>query len=442
MVSQNTLAVKAAMSLLGAGSKTDRTVQVVPTAKTRAALDYLAGSSLEELTSQNVNLREVASDLFNWHESGPKATKTVIRALNEALTVPGKYAHAVELVGFLAAAAPHLEPDRIARLFTVVTEVDTAFAPTRYTLQFHARIGKVFNRYSSERAEKLFRSLWVQSHTGRWWDLTAGRLPDVGEIEPVDIDLTNMDAVVKGYVEGSVPWSPVVADVFRTIPETYQEPILNFLRAYRHDWSLDKPMDPDIALLASYIPWLESDERLESPVSGLLDLLIQYTELIEGFTFPDKPKQFTDLFPNILLYEANVFPFFPSVLKYEKHILTTDSYMEIVQNTHQLQENRDYMGNCTWSYKNRMEKGEYVLFRIHHKGAVYNASMTLNRQRNTWNVGEVNSRHNRGNVPANIRSAFEALVKEIKYSEAEQLALETVTGMSRKKLKKQLRYQT
>ena len=209
------------------------------------------------------------------------------------------------------------------------------------------------------------------------------------------------------------------------------------------DPDVDSPVDPDVALLASYIPWLSSDERLESPVSGLLDILLQVTSTLENYRFPDKPRSFTELFPNIMLYETTEFPFTPTVLGQDRRALTKDSSLEVVRNSHQLQENRQYMGNCTWSYKNRMEKGEYVLFRIHQGNTVYNGSMTLDKKQGTWRLGEINSRHNRGGVPEDIRAAFRKFISELRLSKTELAQLELVsTAPKNRSLKRRLRYQT
>lgn len=397
----NLTAVQNALAFLGASNPTKKVSNAVPTAKTRAALDLLAGSTPEQLTIDRIDLRQLTEDLFNWGET-PKASKTLMRGLSTALNTPDKYSHAVELTAYIAALAPLLEPDRLTRLFTAINEVETAYAPSRYTMQLSRRLSQLFSRYPQERIEKLAYSLWVEAHKGRWWDLTAGAQPVA--VDEQETKITGKELLDR-YTSGNIAWTPNIAKLFKQIPEN--DLVRETLEQYNNDLLREKAVDPDIALLASYITWLTPDERPESPVGSLIDTLNTIVQELE-YKLPEKPKKFSELFPDIKLYGGAQFPFPNSIMFTEGKELVPGVRLEVVNNATQLADNRTYMGNCTWSYKNRMEKGEYVLYRVHNNDEIYNGSLILNKDR--WRLGELNSRFNRGQVPNNIRTAFERFI--------------------------------
>jgi len=403
-VSENFEAIRGALSMIGVANKTATASNVVPTAKTRGALDYLVSSTLDDLMNPALDVREISESLFNWSGS-PKATKSVMKAFGDALQVPGKYSHAVELAAYVAALAPLLEPDRLARLFGAINEVSTAFAPARYTLQLANKLEWILKPYPEERREKLAYSLWVEAHTGRWWDLTAGVDVAAGGEAPEPLP---EDELLTLFESMKLPWTPETAEQFARIPET--DAIRDTLAAYNNALLRDKMVDPDTAVLASHIPWLKPMERPESPVGGLLETMRDIHNELQ-YELPKKPQTFSSLFPDIKLYGGTQFPFPNSVLLASGRLLVDNVSMEVVKDATQLADNRTYMGNCTWSYKGRMEKGEYVLFRLHNGGEIYNASMTL--YKNRWAVGEVNARFNRGNVPNKVRDAFARFVAAV-----------------------------
>lgn len=403
-MSENLSAVRNALSFLGSTSTVGAKSNVVPTARTRAALDLLSSSTSEQLADHQVNLRELSNDLFNWSGKA-RSNKNVMRALNTALQTDGKYSHAVEITAYVAALAPFLEADRLARVFDAMNEVSTAFAPAKYTLQLSHKLGWLLERYPEERREKLAYSLWVEAHEGRWWDITAGRVAGVVDAEPAEFE-----SLIESFTEFKLPWTPTNAERFSHIAE--DDRIRESLRKYNDFLMKEKIMDPDIALYASQLSWLNPLERPESPVGSLLDTIKEIVDTVE-YTLPEKPKKFADLFPDIKLYGGNEFPFPYSVLDTDSRDLLPNVKMELVRNATVLADNRTYMGNCTWSYKNRMEKGEYALYRLHHKGEIYNAAMTLNGNAKKWGMGEINSRFNRGDVPNNVREAFKNFVNRM-----------------------------
>jgi len=412
-------AIRGALSILG--NKTGNTA-TVRTAGAKSALDLLADSTLAELIEDQVNLREVAVKLFNWGPE-PKATKNVIRALNTALNTPEKYSHAVELTGYLSALSPLLQPDRLVRLFSLVNEVETAFAPNRYTLQLSHKMSRLLSSYSEDRREKLAHSLWVEAHQGRWWDLTAGDGMFANQDQPAALKPTEAK---KLFINRTLAWSPDAAAKLSTFARDKE--IIEALDEYNDDLAREKPADPDTAVLASNLSWLNPTERPESPIGSLLDTVQELvTEL--DYELPEKPKKFSELFPNVRMYGGKQFPFTSSVYMRDNVVLVPGVIASIVQDSIRLAENGKYMGNCTWSYKKRMESGSYVLYRITaQNGDIYNGAMTLSGDK--WNVSEINSRFNRGQVPQDVRTAFSAFVKAM--PPVDQRERETRTEMYKK----------
>jgi hypothetical protein len=395
-------AIRGALNILG--NKTGNTA-TVRTAGAKSALDLLADSTLDELIENQVNLREVAVKLFNWGPE-PKATKNVIRALNTALNTPGKYSHAVEVTGYISALSPLLQPDRLVRLFSLVNEVETAFAPNRYTLQLSHKMSRLLSRYPEDRREKLAHSLWVESHTGRWWDLTAGDNVFNNQEQPAALKPAEAK---KRFINRTLTWSPDAAAKLSTMLRDKE--IIEALDEYNDDLAHELPVDPDTAVLASNLPWLTPVERPESPIGSLLDTVQTLVKELD-YELPEKPKKFSELFPNIRMYGGKQFPFPASVYMRDNVVLVPGVVGSIIQDSVRLAENRDYMGNCTWSYKDRMEAGSYVLYRITaQNGDIYNASMNLRNGK--WSVSEVNSRFNRSNVPQIVHTAFAEFVKSL-----------------------------
>jgi hypothetical protein len=213
----------------------------------------------------------------------------------------------------------------------------------------------------------------------------------------------------KLFINRTLTWSPDAAAKLSTMLRDKE--IIEALDEYNDDLAHELPVDPDTAVLASNLPWLTPVERPESPIGSLLDTVQTLVKELD-YELPEKPKKFSELFPNIRMYGGKQFPFPASVYMRDNVVLVPGVVGSIIQDSVRLAENRDYMGNCTWSYKDRMEAGSYVLYRITaQNGDIYNASMNLRNGK--WSVGEVNSRFNRSNVPTIVRTAFAEFVKSL-----------------------------
>jgi hypothetical protein len=379
----------------------------------RAVLDVLVASNPEKLLSGELNLRHMTESLFDWHGT-KRSTKPLLHAFHNALQVPGRYDHAVELTAFLSALSPLLDADRLARLYALTTQVETVYAPVRYTVSLSNKLQSVLGSYQPQRIEQLASTLWVDAHAGRWWDMTDGVAPDPDAEAPDEQD-ADEDPVKQLIENGRTTWSERAARAFANLP--YDERVHERVREYVQKANKGIDVDVDLSVLAAGIGWLPILDRPESPIGPLINTLRQIREALgEAYTCPAKPKRFRDLFPDVRIYgDRMTFPHHPEVQA--THGLTRRGVrLELVRTAAELQENRAYMGNCTWSYKNRMDKGTYALYRVHYDGHIYNAAMTA--AAGTWRVGEVNSRFNRGNVPAIVHQTFRDLVRSMSAASA------------------------
>lgn len=451
-------AVDAVIKLMGPGptqhrpqAQAPKATHMLPSARVRAALERLVQyGTVEELDRHSPDMKALAADLFDWSpdQKSTKATKSVAKALGTLLLARdangvSRYPHAVEMVSFAAAAAPLLEPDRLLRLLASAENVETAFAPQRYTMQLASALKTVFGRYPDQRREQLLISLWQQSHAGRWWDITSGivtvrtglarrrRDPDeeaqerreaaeaqlrtllAGEAENT---AEGRDLLVSAMLEGQVPFSDTAARLVGDLPETPE--LRAKLVGFAEIMNGGESVDPDIAVLASHIGWLRPAERPETPVTWLVKTLIRVitpdpeTGVVALESLPDKPKEFRELFPQVSL---SGFPF-PNAIQSLHHkrldgVQGEPVVIELVHNAAELAENRDYMGNCTWSYKAQMEAGTYALLKLWRGDSCYNAALLYNG--GGWRPGEINSRFNAGGVPDDIRAATATLAARL-----------------------------
>ena len=417
-----------AFALLNKNSETstesNNSVQVLPTAKSRKALDMLINSNPEEL--KDLSLRNFLQDLFNW-DGNNHVNKPLIRVFQEAISHPNKYPQAVEFTGYMAALSPLLEADQIARMYHLVEETETAFAPTAYTINFHSNLKRSFAGLSSTRVEKIGESLWKESHKGRWWNMTAGIdniQENQGNIAPSVLTKSLIEYSKKGN-EGNhmenIIWSPENQAKFQKYVSTRLNKDLAVLsEAFRTDLMKGEAVTPDIAIFLSAIPWLAPNQRPESPINSLLRNLVAIREDDDSFRMPKKPNTIKDLFPNLDFSTLGKFdfPFDPNVIRFsqtaemfKKAAGNEEKKFNLITGKTALAQNARHMGNCTLSYERNMEQGKYALFYIKDGENEYNAAIQLRGDK--WTVGEINSRFNRGGVPQNFRTAFNQAINNL-----------------------------
>lgn len=451
-------AVNAVLALMGrpnAGTKPDQAGAgthprpSLPSARARNAIEYLAQlGTVEALDAAQIDVKALCQDLFDWDpNAGPtRATKTVTKTVAAALLARdangvSRYSQAVEMLSFAAAAAPLLQPDRLARLIETAPSVRTAFAPERYTMQLASVLRTIMVRYPEQRREQLLTSLWAEAHNGRWWDMTSG-LPAArpernGHAAQVLDDNRRLAAegaardvldgaregtgaahakVIRALKDGALPFNVATSRLVAALPVT--DGLRTLFAEHAATMRAGKHVDPDVALHGSHLEWLRPTERPETPLTWLLRSLVNAlipdpdTGVVALDTLPDKPKTFSALYPQA---ELRGFPFPPEIRRLTGTLLdgtvAGDVTIEVINSPVALAENRDYMGNCTWSYKPSMETGSYVLLQLWRGGDCYNAA--LRHTATSWQLGEINSRFNRGNVPDDIRHAVTRLTQTL-----------------------------
>lgn len=420
------LAINKAFALIGKPVDDDnKTSSILPTARTRKALDELSRSTPQQLLEDEVPLRPLLQDLFNW-DGNNHVNKPLIRAFQEAINTPMKYPHVVELSGFLAALAPHLEADQIARMYSLVNEVTTAFSPAKYTIQLSNRLDTVFKGYSKDRIERLATSLWKQSHAGRWWNLAAGidaeeqpeqvedkTYQDIFKEISTTFTETNNQRELNNLVQG-VQWNPHYQAIFSQTPPNKEVALL--AEKYVSRLENGRFVHPDIAVYLSALTWLAPHQRPESPVNGLLKTLITINEnLGQDRRPPKKPREFSELFPSIHLQAGatKTFPFPQSIMQLQGKEVIKNAPIRIILNKIALAENAKYMGNCTLSFEGSMKNGKYVLLFVDDGEAQHNIALSLKNDRR-WGLREINARYNQySNINPHIRKGIEKIISQL-----------------------------
>lgn len=447
----------------GPGAKASASV---PTARTRSAIEELAQSAtIEEFEASQPNMKQICKDLFDWKDTKAqtRATGSVVKAAARALAARNAqgvslYPVAVEMLAFAAAAAPLLQPDRLVRLLDSTHDgVSTAYAPDRYTMKLYNNLYKVIDRYPEQRREQLLIDLWKISHTGRFWDYTSGvtqvkikdepRAPgneaarDAAWIEIRNEILSgsamgSADASVKiqqALFENRLPYNPRTAEMLAVCKPNIamRDKLVEFANKVR----AGEPVHPDTVVMVSHIPWAKPDERAESPICWMVRVLVAAitpdpeTGIARMEALPEKPKTFKDLYPAA---ELTGFPHPNGVRRFDGAEMpgVQGVRMEVVKNAAELVDNQKYMGNCTGSYRGQMEKGTYVLFKLWAGNDCYNLAYVVRNNGNAWAMQEINSRFNRGNVPAHIRTAAEQLAAHLPAHVAANGERNTVTVLT------------
>lgn len=392
----------------------------LPTTASRAALTKMVNGTPKDY--ENANLRVLLQDLLNWSGEN-KVNKPLIRAYGELLKQPQYYTQLVEFTGFAMAVAPLLEADHLVNLLQAVPNTKTAFSPTLYTLNFHSNVKRAFADLSTVRVEKIAHSLWEESHRGRWWNITAG-VENVqnnqGSVAPSVLLKSLKDYEKSGNMENII-WSPENQEKFsRYMSTRLDQDIARLSEKFRTDLMEGKAVTPDIAIFLTSIPWLAPSQRPESPINSLLRTIAAMREDENiPFRMPKKPNSIKDMFPNLIVGGGGKveYPFFPAIMNaaLSRSIINgvpgEIQECNLIVNHNQLANNAQHMGNCTLTYERNMKQGTYALFYFKTDHGEYNMSVvTAGGNQRKWHIGELNSRHNRGDVPRNFR---EALAKNV-----------------------------
>lgn len=421
-------AVLAALRIAGvdldSGGKT-----ALPTARTRAVVDRLCDTTPERLAAERVDLRAIIRDLLDW--DGPRATKAVVRTAGKALTATtddgaSLWPHAVEALSYTAIWAPLLDPDRLDRVLAhAAAEPTAAFAPIRFAADPAAKLRRLVGHYPAARLETLATTLWDTAHNGRWWDVCGGlgatggttrrrrrRRRDQEALEESMEARTRAITAAGGepaeavaeLVAGEVHhWNPATAEVLaraRLSGEALDAVI---------DFAAGEHIDPDVNLMLSRLVDLPPKARPFNPVPEMIDALeFLLANNSPAETLPKKPDGWASLYPKGSLEEYPIPPLV-QLWDWAEFPGTPGSVIELIRTPHALFENKDYMGNCTGGYNERCMTGDWVLAKVHYDNALYNAAIVTTGP-GQWGASEINSRHNRGNVPDELRKGFWAWV--------------------------------
>jgi len=438
-------AIAAAALLLGRPTvPTERPVLASAnrTAAVRSALaEFTSVASADQLPDRvRFGLKATVGLLFNWSvpEGGQsKVTKATVKVV--AAGLDSHYRQMVEMLAFASAWSPLLDADRLLNLVRTAGDVSTAYAPERYLASFTGALNRMLVdgvKVSPERREALAKSLWLTVHDGRYWDVTGGRpaveqarrrrdeqaaeerrainayVQDLLAGADRSTDAAHM-AVASALADMSLPFTAQTSALVEELPcETHLADLVARVggMSRRGEW-----VNPDTLVLCSHIGWLAPQDLPESPASWLVSAAVSaWTDPESGAVvregWPEKPKAWEDVYPAEPVGDR--FPLPNAVYRLHGDVLPgTFARLTLIRSPQELDENRQYMGNCTGSYRSSMEAGTYALFRFTDEhGVDYNAAMTLDTRTGRWGFREINSRFNRGNVPPQIRTAFEALI--------------------------------
>jgi hypothetical protein len=427
LTSSSLSALTRAMEALAAHAGADPDRYVVPSGSSRSAVETLARyGSVERLRSDveagEISLPSLVSQALNWN--GKRANKPTVKAVAEGLLATRDdgvscYPAAVAALAYSAACAPLLEPDQLARLIAATSATPYTYAPVREVVGLSRDLTHALGHYRTARREKLLTSLWLSAHNvdqPRWWDACSGRgRPDPrrgrrGGRAAFEAEAQRLQAELNGAAEGDVLRGLLEASLMLN-PETCAQ-----LRARRLDarereaascFSALDHTDPDVTVMLAQLPDLGVLRRPASPLPAMVTALLLAYEGEEGEfltgQMPDKPTSWTRLFP-VAGMERYAIP--PVIYELHNTRVTnpddpTDSFViDLVRNDNELQANRDYMGNCTYTYRASFQAGTSVLARLYHGRETYNVAWR-HQGGGRWALQEVNGYQNhRNRVPA------------------------------------------
>jgi len=410
---------------------------VLPTAALQQALaDLTDARNSEELLSRRPDMKGLMRGALDWDKpASTRATKPVVKAVSAGLI--GKradgastYCQSVEMVSYLSLWASLLEPDRLARVAEALVDVETAYAPIKYSLGPSGQLRVLMRGVNDERREKLAISLWHQAHDGRWWEHTVGD-PHVGQdgrlrtgrrrrngisTEQAEVIAKQVKKMLDAHGRpsaslltrainaGQISYSNDSAAAVRKAREPKIEERRALLKA------IAETRDADHLSLAASLPWLAPGERPESPIPGIIALLLTSLGGPSQFRpelLPEKPEEFSDLFP---MASRELFNLNKAVLSLNGTRMPGLAGCDVVlmQHADDLVRNKNYMGNCTTSYLNDCIAGRMVILRFSHDGKDYNVSYVPGRA-GDWVMREVNTRFNAGGVAKAANEACQRL---------------------------------
>lgn len=386
------------MDLLGV----EDTEKEDPVGEARAGLMLMAGCKSDvELLARAGDFKKLMVSVMGWHQ--PKftyATKAFVKTAAAGLR--DKYSVAVEAISYVSAVSPELDPDRCITLLKHCLETNNAYAPNTYLLQFNSVIHPVLSHYKSADVRlRLATTAWDIAHTGRWWDRM--RQDDDAQV------VGGVQDVRKGVLDGTVHLSDEAIEWAKnTAPDVELVVGVGKVRDEQRHGGM---CGPDHAVVVSYIPWLRPSDRMETPLLPIYRAAwtcMDPGNWPEGLAaeIPDKPKDIAALVPEKARQAVFQFLADPELVAAFMRALPDGYTASVIRTSEELEENRNYMGNCTGGLAHSMKEGKIVLFRIEGNGNTFNAAYYQRADRGDWRCQEINSRHNRGGVPRALQASY------------------------------------
>lgn len=382
-----------------------------------------------DVTAQKMVLPIRLRQLLDWN--GRAANKPTIRQAAAALVARrgdglSMYPMAVEGLSYAAACAPYLQPDQLAQLVEHTTSGAYAYAPVSAVAKLSRDLKAALGHFPQKRQFTLLLSLWDAAHDveqPRWWDHCSGRgqqaargrrrrrhgfeeraaelQAQAGIVEADDAFYANPLQALMG---GTVALTPQVvsellevrvADQGRALADAFSE------------WATLPHEDADAPVMAALVADLPPRARPENPLPRMVEaLLLAYSGedgrlLVDQM--PEKPTSWEALFPKA---SVAAYPIAPRMREYDgKRVdppagVTDEAFViELCRNDNELQDNRDYMGNCTFMYAAACRAGTQVIGKIYHGRETYNFAWR-HTGGDRWRLQEINGYQNqRQRVP-------------------------------------------
>lgn len=419
---------KARAALAAVNGHADAGTFVLTSAASTDVIDELARYGTVDALDADVAAQKMVlpvrlRQLFDWN--GKAANKPTVRQAAAALIAErgdglSLYPMAVEGLSYAAACAPYLQPDQLAELVEHTTAGAYAYAPVTSVAALSRDLATALGHYPQKRQFTLMLSLWDAAHDvdrPRWWDHCSGRGRREGRRRRRDFEeraaelqaeagITDAgyDHPLQALMAGDAPLSPVLTADLRAVRLAGEAPALAAAFA---EWAALEHDDADASVLAAMVADLPPRSRPANPIPRMVEaLILAYTgeqgRLLTD-QMPEKPSSWDKLFPR-----ASVagYPVPPRIREYDGRRVdppagvADDAFVvELCRNDNELQDNRDYMGNCTYLYAADCRAGTRVIGKIHHGRETYNFAWR-HTGGNRWSLQEINGYQNeRGRVP-------------------------------------------
>lgn len=293
------------------------------------------------------------------------------RAIFEALETD--WDSGVEAISVAAAISSLMEPDHLAEFILSTIGSEQVWKPPVSPSLTHAAVAEVFDVVTEPKKRlALVKSFWEDSHSGRWWDKTAGKLFGATSLRYVDIEEnTETPVATRSYTKPtfltelfarSVDYDEEAIKIASKIKLDEEQKV----RAHRLANTGDETSD--VKLLLSHLK-VSSLYKPTTPINQMAGILLARSESIDKSTWKEAIG-WAGLYPP----ESGTSSFdIPEKIMKLNHTVIDGIHFQIITTGADLQVNANQMGNCTYGRKRGLEDGKSTMWRIYHNGALYNA---------------------------------------------------------------------